>query len=326
VDLRLVEYFIAVADHGSVTKAARALFIAQPSLSQAIKTLEREVGVELFDRSGRAFELTDAGRTFEVTARRVVRDIAAARERVEGVRTLRTGRLQVAATADLALYPLPRLTRRFRDRHPGVEVWISDPGGGSAVAAEVRQGRAELGFTPLPVKAGSLNVRSLGDQAMLVAMSAEIAVGVPDPVPQRALADLPLIRGPEDLLGDLLDEPELLPPLEEAAIRSAFRQVTWELVMAGAGAAVLPEEIARTQLRGVVLRRTEPEIRRGLAVLYRPGQLSPAAEAFLSAADSLASPTAASPVVPESPAATSAATATNAAAAGDREPGSNASP
>lgn len=311
VDLRLVEYFIAVVDHGGVTKAANALYIAQPSLSQAIRTLEREVGVELFDRSGRQFELTDAGRTFEVTARRVVRDIAVARDRVDAARTLRAGRLQLAATADLALHPLPRLTGMFRDRHPGVEVWISEPGGGAAVAAEVRQGRAELGFAPLPLKTGALAVRSLGDQAMVVAMSEEIAATVADPVPQRALAGLPLIRGPEDRLAGLLEEPELLPPPEEAAIRSAFRQVTWELVMAGAGAAVLPEEIARTQLRGVVLRRTDPEIRRGLAVLYRAGQLSPAAEAFLSGVTSEATDT---------------ATATNADAAGDSDPGTNTSP
>ena len=316
-----MEYFIAVVDHGSVTKAANALFIAQPSLSQAIRTLERELGVELFDRSGRQFELTEAGRTFEITARRVVRDIAAARERVAGVAALRAGRLQLAATADLTLHPLPRLTRLFRDRHPGVEVWISDPGGGAAVAAEVRQGRAELGFVPLPVKAGSLVVRPLGDQAMVVAMSEQIAAGVPDPVPQRMLARLPLIRGPEDRLGDLLEESDLVPAAEEAAIRSAFRQVTWELVMAGAGAAVLPEEIARTQLRGVVLRRTVPEIRRGLAVLYRPAQLSPAAEAFLAGAAALSPPAS-----PASSAATSAATPTNAAAAGDSASGSNTSP
>jgi LysR family transcriptional regulator, cyn operon transcriptional activator len=302
-----VEYFIAVVDHGGVTRAANALYIAQPSLSQAIRALERELGVELFDRSGRQFELTEAGRTFEVTARRVVRDIAVARQRVDGVRTLRVGRLQLSAVADLTLHPLPLITRAFRDRHPGVEVWISDPGGASAVAAEVRQGRAELGFAPLPVKAGSLTVRPLGDQRMVLAMSAEIAAAVPDPVPQKALRDLPLIRAAGDGLADLLAVPELLPPPEEVALLSAFRQVTWELVMAGAGAAVLPEEIARAQLRGVVVRRTEPEIRRGLAVLFRPGQLSPAAAAFLEAATSMATPT-------------------NAAAAGESPPESNTSP
>jgi LysR family transcriptional regulator, cyn operon transcriptional activator len=284
VDLRLVEYFIAVVDHGGVTKAANALYVAQPSLSQAIRALEREVGVALFDRTGGQFELTEAGRTFEVTARRVMRDVALAKERVGNVSALRAGRLQLSAVADLTLHPLPGLVRAFRDRHPGVEVWIGDPGHPDAVVADVRQGRAELGFTTLPARTGPLTTRELGEQRLVVAMSAAIAATVPDPVPQAALRDLPLIRSVEDRLAELLTAPDLLPPPEEAPIRSAFRQVTWELVMAGAGAAVLPEEIARTQLRGVELRRTEPEIRRRVAVVFRSGQLSPAAGEFLEVA------------------------------------------
>ncbi|HEY1701165.1 MAG TPA: LysR family transcriptional regulator [Trebonia sp.] len=284
MDLRLVEYFIAVVDHGGVTRAANALYIAQPSLSQAIRTLERELGVELFDRAGRQFELTEAGRTFEVTARRVVRDIAAAQERVDGVRTLRAGRLQLSALADLTIHPLPAIVRAFRDEHPAVEIWIADPGHPSGVIADVRQGRAELGLLTLPARTGALAVLPLDDQRMVLAIAADNAAAVPDPVPQETLARLPLIRGVEDHLAELLTVPDGLPPPEDAAIRSGFSQVTWELVMAGAGAAILPEEIARTQLRGVILRRTEPEIRRQVAVVYRTGQVSPGAAAFLDVA------------------------------------------
>ncbi|WP_370943249.1 LysR family transcriptional regulator [Amycolatopsis sp. cg5] len=63
MDLRQVEYFVAVVDHGGVTKAAEALFLAQPSLSQAVRQLERELGAELFDRTGRHLVLTAAGRS-----------------------------------------------------------------------------------------------------------------------------------------------------------------------------------------------------------------------------------------------------------------------
>jgi len=283
VDLRLVEYFVAVVDHGGITKAANALYIAQPSLSQAIKSLEREVGAELFDRSGRQLELTDAGRVFEVSARRVVRDVAVARRRVEEVRMLRAGRLHLAAIADLTLHPLPDLVQAFRRRHPGVEVRISDPGHAGGVVAAVRQGQAEIGLTTLPVKADALTLRPLAAQRMVLAMVPELAAGLPDPVPQRMLADLPLIRSMEDRLGDLVAEADFLPPAEEALLRSGFRQVTWELVMAGAGMALLPEGIARTQLTGVVLRALEPEVRREVAAVFRADQLSPAGEAFVAA-------------------------------------------
>ncbi|MEP9385063.1 LysR family transcriptional regulator [Nocardioides sp. KR10-350] len=281
MDLRLVEYFVAVVDHGGITRAANALYIAQPSLSQAIKSLEREVGAELFDRSGRQLALTEAGRVFEVSARRVVRDVALARERVEAVRELRAGRLQLAAIADLTLHPLPGLVQAFRDRYPDVEVRISDPGHAGGVVAAVRQGQAEIGLTTLPVKAEALTVLPIAAQRMVLAMAPGLAEDLPDPVPQKLLGELPLIRSMEDRLADLVAEPDLLPPAEGAALRSGFRQVTWELVMAGAGIAVLPEGIARTQLTGVVLRPLDPEIRREVAAVFRADQLPPAASAFL---------------------------------------------
>jgi DNA-binding transcriptional LysR family regulator len=308
VDLRLVEYFVAVVDHGGVTRAANALFIAQPSLSQAIRTLEREIGAELFHRTGRALELTDAGRSFEVAARRVVRDAQEARRRVESVRRLDAGRLQISAIADVTLHPMPALVQAFRTRHPGVEVRVADAGHGGGVVAAVRQGHADLGVTTLPVKADALTVLPIGTQRMVLAMTPEFADGLPDPVPQTMLADLPLIRSVEDRLADVVAHADLLPPAHEATVRSGFRQVTWELAMLGVGIALLPEGIARTRLTGVALRGLEPEILREVAVIYRDGQLSPAASAFLATrafVDAGEAPT------------SSPATATNAAAAGE---------
>lgn len=281
VDLRLMEYFVAVVDHGGITKAAHALFIAQPSLSQAIKSLEREIGTELFDRSGRTLALTDAGRVFEVAARRVVRDVEIARARVEAVREVEAGRLQISALADVILHPLPALVHAFRTQHPAVEVRITDPGHAAGVVAAVRQGHADLGLTTLPVKADALTVLSIAPQRMVLVMVPELAKGLPDPVPQAMLGGLPLIRSTEDRLADVVERPDLLPPAQEAPLRSGFRQLTWELVMLGAGMALMPEGIARSQLHDVELRRLAPEIRREVAVVYRADQLSPAASAFL---------------------------------------------
>lgn len=276
-----MEYFVAVVDHGGITRAAEALYVAQPSLSQAIRSLEREVGAELFDRSGRRLELTDAGRVFEVAARRVVRDVDVAREHVDAVRELRAGRLRLAAVPELTLYPLPGLVHAFRSRHPAIEVRISDPGYPAGVVSEVRQGRAEIGLTTLPVKSDALALLPFASQRMVLAMVADTARELPDPVPQDLLADLPLIRSRDDRLADLLLDPAGLPLAEDAVLRSDFRQVTWELVMAGAGIALLPEGIARTQLTGVVLRDVEPAIERDVAAVFRDRELSPAATAFL---------------------------------------------
>lgn len=313
VDLRLVEYFVAVVDHGGVTRAAQALFIAQPSLSQAIRSLEREIGADLFDRTGRGLELTAAGRAFEVAARRVVRDVAVAKQRMDDIRGLRTGRLYIAALADVTLDRLPQMVKAFRDAHPGVEVRIADPGHAGGVVDAVRQGRAELGFTTLPVKADALTTVRLAPQRMVLAMTPDLARDLPDPVPQSMLGQLPLVRSMEDRLGDIVVEPDAIPPASNAALRSGFRQLTWELVMLGAGLAVLPESIAESQLSGVVLLALEPEIVREVGVVFREGQLSPAAEAFLGSA--LAPPSGAGASARE------AATSTKARAAVESDPG-----
>ena len=281
-----MEYFVAVIDHGGITKAANALYIAQPSLSQAIRHLEREVGTQLFDRSGRHLELTAAGRTFEAMARRVLRDAELARSKVAAVRELRAGRLQIAAIADLTVDPLPQLVSRLRSRHPGIEVRVSDPGSPAGVTVAVRQGAAEIGLTTLPVKADALTTRPLWTQRMVLAMHPELAVGLPDPLPQEMVTQVPLIFETDDRLAELLADAGLAPPAESVGIRCAHRQAIWELVMAGAGAAFLPEGIAASQLTGVVLRVTSPEIWRDVGVVYRADQLSPTGAAFLALAES----------------------------------------
>jgi DNA-binding transcriptional LysR family regulator len=288
VDLRLVEYFVAVIDHGGITKAANALYIAQPSLSQAIRNLEREVGAQLFDRTGRRLELTAAGRTFEASARRVLRDAELGRGKVAAVRELRAGRLQVAAIADLTVDPLPQLVSRLRSRHPGIEVRVSDPGSPAGVTVAVRQGAAEIGLTTLPVKADALTTRSLWSQRIVLAMSPALAAGLPDPLPQEMIKQVPLILEKDDRLAELLADARLAPPPESVGIRCAHRQTIWELVMAGAGAAFLPEGVAAGQLTGVVRRVTDPEICRDVGLVYREDQLSPAGAAFLAVAESAA--------------------------------------
>jgi DNA-binding transcriptional LysR family regulator len=96
------------------------------------------------------------------------------------------------------------------------------------------------------------------------------------------ISHLPLILEKDDRLADAL----LAPPPVSVGIRCAHRQTIWELVMAGAGAALLPEGIAAGMLTGVVLRTTDPEIRRDVGVVYRADQLSPAGAAFLDVAES----------------------------------------
>ncbi|GAA2430508.1 hypothetical protein GCM10010191_50120 [Actinomadura vinacea] len=284
MDLRLVGYFVAVIDHGGVTRAAEALYVAQPSLSQAIRSLERQLGTQLFDRSGRRLTLTVDGRAFLGPARRILADVENARSRVHAVRDLATGRLEIAALSTLSADPLPELTSGLRRRHPGVLVTVLDPGGPSGVVSQVRQGQAELGLTDFPVKTDMLSTRELWEQEIALVLPPDLAAALPDPVPLDAVAEIPLVLESSAAGGRTPLDDALGRAIDFVAVECAHRQAIWELVMHGAGATFLPRRIAETELANVAVRSTVPQVRRTVRVVFRPGPLSPAAAAFLDVA------------------------------------------
>ncbi|MER2092573.1 LysR family transcriptional regulator [Saccharopolyspora rectivirgula] len=285
--LRLVEYFVAVMEHGSVTKAAQALFIAQPSLSQAIRNLERQLGVQLFHRTGRKLVLTEDGKAFAEPARRILRDVQRAREAVQQVRATAAGQLDLAVVPALAVHPLPLIAGEFRRQHPGVLLNVMDPGGAAATAEEVRRGNAELGLTELPATSGSLRSKPLYQQEVVLVAPPSLAARLPDPVPLAAVADIPLVmETSETSVRPLLHE-DLAATARTVAVECAHRQAIWHLVMNGAGATFLPRELAAQELPEAVRLSTVPPIHRSVGVVHRPGPLSPAAAAFLTVAETV---------------------------------------
>jgi DNA-binding transcriptional LysR family regulator len=109
VRLRQLEYFIAVAEHGAITKAAAALFVAQPSLSSQITALEHEIGGPLLDRLPRGIRLTPAGREFLMEARATVAAADRARRRARSVLDATSGEFDLATVLSVAAGVLPLL-------------------------------------------------------------------------------------------------------------------------------------------------------------------------------------------------------------------------
>lgn len=284
VDLRHVEYFLAVIDHGGVTRAAEALYVAQPALSQAIRHLERELGVELFDRTGRGFMPTRAGRSFVGPARRMLRDMARVESAARDVRDLRQGRLDIAAIASLAVVPLATLAGEFHRRHPKIVLNLTDPGGSADLVNDIRRGRAEIGLTDLPVAGDTLLTHELGAQEIALALPPELAEALPDPVPLAAVSEIPLVRLTEEPSNRTLLKEELRGIGLNIAAEASHRQAVWQLVVHGVGATFLPRVLAEAELDHVVVRATEPAVHRRVGLVYRPGPLSPAAAAFLALA------------------------------------------
>ncbi|MEV5675772.1 MULTISPECIES: transcriptional regulator CynR [unclassified Streptomyces] len=125
-DLRHLRYLLAVAEHASFTRAAEELRISQPTLSQQIKQLERAVGAQLLDRSGRTVRLTDAGETYTHYARHALHDLAAAERAVLDVADLSRGHLRLALTPTFTAYLIGPLSAELHSRHPGITLNVKE--------------------------------------------------------------------------------------------------------------------------------------------------------------------------------------------------------
>ncbi|MFI5778190.1 LysR family transcriptional regulator [Nocardia sp. NPDC051570] len=149
MDLRQLGYFVAVAEEGSVTRAADRLHVTQPPLTAQIKKLEAELDVRLFVRHRRGVDLTEAGRELLVKARRILSDIADIAESVRHIGDGRAGRLTLSFDAGTGWGVLPGLLARYRRERPHVELdYIEEPGTG--VLDSVRLRRREIGLVHLP--------------------------------------------------------------------------------------------------------------------------------------------------------------------------------
>ncbi|HEX7084553.1 MAG TPA: LysR substrate-binding domain-containing protein [Gaiellaceae bacterium] len=282
--MRQLRYFLAVVDHGGMTAAARSLHLAQPSLSQAIRTLEAELETPLFERIGRRLRPTAAGEALVGPARQVLRDLEQARGAVGAVRGLAAGRLDIATLATLAVDPLARLVGVFRRRHPQLAIRLVEPESAEAVRELVLSGDCELGLAHLAAPAPDLTVRSLGSQRLVVVLPPGSGADPAQPLGFEALAELAWVASP---LGSstrtLLDESLTAHGIDpRIAVETAHREAIVPLVLAGAGSALLPTALARhARRRGAIVRATEPPVSREIALLHRRGPLAPAAAAFV---------------------------------------------
>lgn len=157
MDLRLVEQFVAVAEERNVTRAAARVHAAQSTVSAGLRSLERELGVRLFDRTSRVMTLTPAGERVLPQARLALaagdRMRDEAREPERGLR----GRVRLGIFSGLDVLDLPAVVAAFRQRHPEVDLLLSaSQTGSTGLHEDVRRGRLDLAFSALPDAARGL--------------------------------------------------------------------------------------------------------------------------------------------------------------------------
>lgn len=284
MDLRRLEMFSAVVEHGTFTRAAAATNVSQPGLSKAIHELEAELGVRLFDRVGRRVHLTAAGHALVGPARNALRDVDVCRDAVAAVAGLERGFLDLACLPTLAVDPMADLIGRFRVAHPGVLVTLAAPDDPADLVSMVRDGAVEIGIGDEPGDRAGLVVHPLAEQDLLAVMPPGTARVAGEPITFEDLVAQPLIVTPQGtssrrVLDDAIAGIGATPTF---AVETAQREAILPLVLTGAGVGLLPRPLAELAARlGAIVAPTRPMFRRRVALFHRDAPRSPAGEAFL---------------------------------------------
>lgn len=188
--LRHLRYLLAVAEHRNFTRAAEALHVSQPTLSQQVRQLEEQLRVQLLDRSGRSVRPTDAGELYLLHARRALRELEAAQRAIHEVRDLSRGRLRLGMTPTFTCYLVGALVDPFNQRYPGIELSLEELPQ-DALEAALIDDRLDLGVAFS--EPGSLEIDSqpLYLERLGLVLGAEHPAA-DAPLAAAALAELPL--------------------------------------------------------------------------------------------------------------------------------------
>lgn len=284
VQFHQLQYFVAVAETRHFTRAAELVHVAQPSLSQQIKALERELGADLFLRARGNITLTDAGEALLPLARRILADADTARHEVQELAQLRSGRVRLGATPSLCTGLLPDVLRAFHDRYPGIRLLIEE-GGSHDLVRELARGALDLALVvlPLPTPSPALTTVELLREDLVVVSSPDApapggggrrAVRVADLEGER----LVMFRHGYDLreLTVAACRAEGFEP--DFAVEGGEMDAVLGFVRAGLGVAVVPRMVAARSGPGLrVTPLAPPGLERTIALAHRSDVAPPRA-------------------------------------------------
>jgi DNA-binding transcriptional LysR family regulator len=281
LDLRLVEYFVAVAEELHFGRAAERLHIAQPSLSQQIRRLEAQLGVPLLERNSRNVSLTPAGTALLHEGRKT---LSRAQHAIQTTRAAGAPRMTVGFYGSAASELLPDVLRAFGERLPSVEVCVRELLLGSV--DDVLDGSVNIAFTRLLPGQTELDVEVLAQEPRLAALASAH----------------PLAASPSLRFVDLRDESFIINPLAKregapsrwlaeqrrhglpgrVAAEATSVQEILALVAAGRGVCLLPSAVAnhypRADVTYIPVADADPAV---VSLARRGGAIAPAVKAFI---------------------------------------------
>lgn len=263
MELRRVRYFVAVAEELHFRRAAERLHLAQPALSQQVRKLEQELGVELLHRTKRGVALTSVGAVFLDEARKLLRH---ADETARTARNAGAGagaRLRLGHPADAVPSILPRAISAFAARYPAVEI-VPETAAPRRAVEDVRAGRLDIAVVGLPTAAAGLRVTPFAEERMVAAIAERHLLSGRPTFALTALAETPIAMLPRAANPAFHDAvlagcrtagvaPSLI-DIDEPRVEHALLIVTSRNAIA-----LLPESVAdRYAIPGVTFRPVDP--------------------------------------------------------------------
>jgi len=279
MNLRDLEYLVAVADHLHFGRAAEASFVSQPTLSTQIKKLENELGVELVERNPRRIVLTDAGRRIVERARVMLAEADDIRAIALQAQDPEAGSLRLGIFPTLAPYLLPHVVPEIHARFPKLELLLVEEKT-DVLLAGLEEGRIDAAVLAQPVRNAGLQQQYLFDEDFLLAVPADHPLAATEgPVELAALSGekVLLLEEGHCLRDQALEVCHLAGAGERGGFRATSLETLRQMVAAGVGMTLLPELAVTPPVPRsddmVLLHFADPVPQRQIALFWRDTSL-----------------------------------------------------
>lgn len=284
MELRHLRYFVTLAEELHFGRAAERLHIAQPPLSQQIRQLETELGFELFHRTKRKVQLTEAGQVFFDEVQQIFKQLEQAIQIGRQTSRGEMGQLVVGFVSSAPYNILPRILRTFRSSVPEVRLELHELTTNEQFRW-LRESRIDVGFVRPPVE-DTFNFETIFQESLVVALPDTHLLANNNNVSLRSLKSEPFILFPRllapglyDLIISLCQQAGFSPNVTQEAIQM---QTIVSLVAGGLGIAIVPESLQNLQRTGVVYKIIqEPTPKTAIAIIWRQNDRSATVQKFL---------------------------------------------
>jgi DNA-binding transcriptional LysR family regulator len=275
IETRQIRYFVALAEHLHFGKAALALNMAQPALSQQIRQLEDELGTPLFERNTRRVTLLPAGNNFLARAQAILHELSLAVEEARDINVGQSGSVRIGFVSTAAPRLIPELLHRLRRKYPRIQVdlYETDP---DDQVQQLHWLKIDIGLMLFHPNDPALNTAVIARNRVMVALPRKHPLAARKAIPIKELANETFVLSPKfthpdfrEFVLDLCRRHGVVPKRTQQV---GLIQTALSLVAGGAGIAFIPESLEELRPRSVVFRPLAgPEVSVPLYAVWKPG-------------------------------------------------------